>query len=99
MYNVYMERECGCFNKSEYQSEKSFENQQDAYNYANIVTEFMNEDFCQTHLFMAYKTEDNNFVIGVSNNPNSGSCSTGSCDTDTGATLEKSSCSSGSCGC
>lgn len=99
MYTVQIEQQCGCFKKSEYKSEKSFDNQQDAYNYANIVTEFMNEDFCQKHLFTAYKTEDDQFVIGVSNNPNSGSCSTGSCDTDTGATFTDSSCASGSCGC
>ncbi|PHS40992.1 MAG: hypothetical protein COB07_03090 [Sulfurovum sp.] len=92
MYTVQIERECGCFKKSEYQSKKTFDNQQDAYNYANIVTEFMNEDFCQTHLFTACKTEDNQFVIGVSSNPNSGSCSTG-------AALTDSSCASGSCGC
>ena len=97
MYTVQIEQECGCFKKSDYKSIKSFDNQQDAYNYANIVTEFMNEDFCQTHLFTAFKLEDDNFVIGVSSNPNSGSCSTGSCD-DTTLT-ESSSCSSGSCGC
>jgi len=94
MYKVQIEQECGCFKKSEYESEKSFDTQKDAYNYANIVTEFMNEDFCQTHEFMAYKTEDNNFVIGVSQNPNSGSCGT-----DKSAALTGSSCSSGSCGC
>jgi hypothetical protein len=95
MYTVYMEQECGCFKKSEYENAKEFNTQHEAYNYANLVTEFMNEDFCQTHAFMAYKTEDNNFVIGVSANPN-----TGSCGTDKGAALtESSSCSSGSCGC
>ena len=94
MYKVQIEQECGCFKKSEYESEKSFDTQKDAYNYANIVTEFMNEDFCQTHEFMAYKTEDNNFVIGVSQNPNSGSCGA-----DKSAALTGSSCSSGSCGC
>ncbi len=92
MYTVQIEQECGCFKKSEYESKKSFDNQQDAYNYANIVTEFMNEDFCQTHLFTAFKLEDDNFVIGVSSNPNSGSCSTGAAPAD-------SSCASGSCGC
>ncbi len=99
MYTVYMERECGCFKKSEYKNEKSFDNQQDAYNYANIVAEFMNEDFCQKHQFTAYKTVDDHFVIGVGNNANSGSCSTGSCDTDTGTALADTGCDSGSCGC
>jgi len=100
MYTVYMESECGCFKKSEYESEKSFQFQREAYNYAHTMAEFMNEDFCQTHLFTAFKTEDDNFVIGLSANPNSGCCSTGSCDSDEDAALtESSSCASGSCGC
>ncbi|GIT97333.1 hypothetical protein [Sulfurovum sp. TSL1] len=93
MYTVQMEHECGCFKRSEYASEKTFDNQQDAYNYSNIVAEFMNEDFCTKHLFFAQKTADNMFVIRVSENPNAGgSCGTssaGSCSTESG----------GSCGC
>lgn len=99
MYTVHIEHQCGCFKKSDYESEKSFENQQDAYNYSNLVAEFMNEDFCQKHLFVAQKTIDDQFVIRVSDNPNAGSCGTGSCDTDTGAALTDSSCASGNCGC
>ncbi len=80
MYTVQMEHECGCFKRSEYESEKSFDKQQDAYNYSNIVAEFMNEEFCTKHLFFAQKTGDNTFLIRVSENPNAGSsCSTGSC--------------------
>ena len=90
MYTVEMQHECGCFKKSEYENNKSFNTQKDAYNYANTVAEFMNEDFCQTHLFTAHLTQDNNFIIGVTNNPNAGSCGTGASD---------SSCSTGSCGC
>jgi len=90
MYTVQMEHECGCFKRSEYASEKSFDNQQDAYNYSNIVAEFMNEEFCSKHLFFAQRTGDNAFLIRVAENPNAGSsCSTGSA----------SSCSTGSCGC
>ena len=96
MYTVTMENECACFKRSEYKSEKTFDNQQDAYNYANIVTEFMTEDFCTTHLFFPQKVSDNEFMIRVVANPNSGSCSTGSC----GPTEDSSSsCSTGSCGC
>ena len=79
MYTVEIQHECGCFKKSEYTSKKSFDTQKDAYNYANILAEFMNEDFCQTHLFTSYLTQDNNFIIGVTDKPNAGSCSTGSC--------------------
>jgi len=89
MYTVQMEHECGCFKRSEYTNDKSFDKQQDAYNYANILTELMNEEFCTKHLFVAQKTGGNEFVIRVAENPNAGSCSTSSA----------SSCSSGSCGC
>jgi len=99
MYVVEMEHECGCFKKSEYASEKSFGTQKDAYNYANILAELMNEEFCSTHLFSAQKTESDGFVIRVVNNPNAASsCSDGSCSTDD-ASMVDDSCSSGSCGC
>lgn len=90
MYTVEVSQECACFKKSEYENKKSFDNQQDAYNYANIVSEFMNEDFCSTHLFVPKRVGDNEFLIGVVDNPNAGSCGTSS---------SASSCSSGSCGC
>jgi len=89
MYTVQMEHECGCFKRSEYTNDKSFEKQQDAYNYANIVTELMNEEFCTKHLFVAQRAGDYEFLIRVSDNPNAGSCGTSSA----------SSCSTGSCGC
>jgi hypothetical protein len=86
MYIVEMEHQCGCFKRSEFESDKSFERQQDAYNYANIAAELMNEEFCGKHLFFAQKTEDNGFVIRVAENPNGSSCGTsgGSCGTSCG---------------
>ena len=91
MYTVTIGHECACFKKSEYESVKSFDNQQDAYNYANIVTEFMNEDFCTTHVFVPQRVGDNEFQIAVMDNPNAGACGTGG--------SSDSSCSTGSCGC
>ena len=89
MYTVQMEHECGCFKRSEYTNNKSFDRQQDAYNYSNILAELMNEEFCTKHLFVAQRSGDNEFLIRVSDNPNAGSCGTSSA----------SSCSTGSCGC
>lgn len=90
MYTVTIEHECACFKRSEYQSEQTFDTQRDAYNYANIVTELMNEDFCTRHQFVGQRTLDDNFVIQVFDNPNAGS----SCGTESDA----GSCSTGSCG-
>lgn len=89
MNTVHIEHECGCFKKSEFEAQKSFENQRDAYQYANILAEHMNEDFCGKHMFVSEKIEGDDFLIRVANNPNAGSCSTDG----------SSSCSSGSCGC
>ncbi len=95
MYTVTMGHECACFKRSEYDSEKTFENQKDAYNYANILVELMNEEFCSTHLFFPQITHENDFIIGVSENPNAGSsCSTGSCGPS-----DPTGCETGSCGC
>lgn len=80
MYTVQVDHECGCFQKSEYTGIKSFDTQQDAYNYTNIVAELMNEEFCGKHLFYPQKPDGQTFVIKVAENPNGGgSCSTGSC--------------------
>ncbi|MDA7818155.1 hypothetical protein N9A28_08185 [Sulfurimonas sp.] len=83
MYTVQMEEECGCFKKSEYSNNNTFPTQQEAYNYANIVAEFMNEEFCSKHTFYSQIAENNTFVIRVSQNATYVSgCSTGvSCDT------------------
>lgn len=68
MYTVQMEKECGCFKKSEYANNVTFETQQDAYKYANMVAEFMNEEFCGTHTFAAHRAEGSNFLITVAMN-------------------------------
>ena len=78
MYKVIMQSECSCFTKSNFDSEKEFQFQREAYNYAHTVVELMNEDFCSTHLFTANITTDDDFVIGVELNPNAGSCGTDS---------------------
>jgi len=95
MYTVQIEKECGCFKKSEYQNNVTFQTQQDAYKYANIVAEFMNEEFCGTHTFTAHRAEGNNFLIMVGINadaviPNYAphiSCDTG-CDSTDNWSLE-----------
>jgi hypothetical protein len=74
MYSVTVEKECGCFKRSEYQKEKSFENKDDAFMYSKALEELMNEEFCKKHLFFAQATDDTNFVIRVADNPRGGGC-------------------------
>ncbi|HIQ46737.1 MAG TPA: hypothetical protein EYH57_03860 [Sulfurovum sp.] len=68
MYTVQIEKECKCFKKSEYKNNVTFETQKDAYQYANIVADLMNEEFCSTHTFTAHRTEGSNFLITVAMN-------------------------------
>ena len=108
MYTVQMEKECECFQKSEYTNNNTFETQQEAYNYSNILAELMNEEFCGKHTFYSQVAEDNIFVIRVAINATFVSgCSTGvTCDVGCGSTddwtLESTdnddSCGTG-CGC
>jgi hypothetical protein len=106
MYTVQMEKECECFKKSEYANNTTFETQQDAYQYANIVAELMNEEFCTQHRFESQRGEGNTFVIRVAlNSTYVSGCSTGvSCDVGCGSTddwsLESTArIENGSCGC
>lgn len=74
MYTVTVEKECGCFKRSEYQKEKSFENKDDAFLYSKALEELMNEEFCKKHLFFAQTSDDTNFMIRVADNPRGGGC-------------------------
>lgn len=110
MYTVLMEHECSCFKKSEYTNNNTFKTQQEAYQYANILAEFMNEEFCGQHKFYYEKAQGDNFVIRVAINATYVSgCSTGiSCDVGCGSTddwtlestdkSDNNSCGTG-CGC
>lgn len=110
MYTVHMEQECPCFQKSEYTNGNTFPTQQEAYRYANILAELMNEEFCGRHKFHAQKAQGDDFIIAVSLNATAVSgCSTGvTCDVGCGSTDEwtlestdksgNNSCGSG-CGC
>ncbi|MDQ7085868.1 MAG: hypothetical protein Q9M36_13595 [Sulfurovum sp.] len=79
MFNVQVAEECGCFIKSEYEREKSFEKRDEAILYSESLAELMNEEFCKKHAFSAHEVERGQFVIAV-NNKSSGCCGGGHCD-------------------
>ncbi|HHH19352.1 MAG TPA: hypothetical protein ENK86_02400 [Campylobacterales bacterium] len=74
MYSVTVEKECGCFKKSEYQKEKSFERKEDAFLYSKALEELMNEEFCSKHIFFTKETGEKQYTIRVVDNPNGGGC-------------------------
>ncbi len=67
MFNVRMEKECGCFKRSGMESVKTFENRDDAMTEAKAWAEDMNETFCQKHNFTIAE-EGNDLIIKVAMN-------------------------------
>ena len=51
MIRLEMEKECGCFKKSDYQAVQRFEDRDQARKTALAMCEDMNENFCQKHNF------------------------------------------------
>ncbi len=62
MYKVVVEKQCGCFKRSGFEAETSFENKDDALVAANERKEDMNETFCGKHNFFVLE-ENDNFII------------------------------------
>jgi len=79
MFTVQIERECGCFRKSDIQKEKTFDKRADAMNYSRAITEIMNEDFCAKHHFVSKVAAGNEFMIGVEEGSGGGCCGGGHC--------------------
>ena len=78
MFTVQVERECGCFRKSEYQKEKSFTSRDEAILYSESLEELMNEEFCSKHAFTAREVSKNEFMIKV-DDAAGGCCGGGHC--------------------
>jgi hypothetical protein len=67
MFNVKIEKECGCFKRSGMESVKTFQNKDEAMVEAAQWAEEMNETFCQKHNF-AIVEEGNDLIIKVEMN-------------------------------
>ena len=51
MFTIAVEKECGCFKKSEFENNKSFASKDDALIQAQLMVNHMNGEFCQKHEF------------------------------------------------
>jgi len=67
MFNVRMEKECGCFKRSGMPTVKAFDNKDDALSEAQEWSEEMNDTFCRKHRFNVVE-EGNEFIIKVEMN-------------------------------
>lgn len=64
VFNVKMEKECGCFKRSGMTNNKAFKNRDDAMLEAKGWAEEMNETFCKKHNFSIVE-EGNDLIIKV----------------------------------
>jgi hypothetical protein len=74
MYTVEVQKECGCFKRSEFQKTKSFEKRQDAILYTESLVDLMNEDFCQKHHFMPMTVSEDKVLIIMGTPASGGGC-------------------------
>ena len=78
MFIVQVEKECGCFKKSDFTNNMQFDNKDDALAQALNMSKEMNEEFCQKHEFSVAE-EGELFKIRVQERAKSGCCGGGHC--------------------
>lgn len=61
---VHIEKECGCFKKSNYVNEQKYTSKNDALLHANLMKNYMNQNFCKKHLF-SLEEQENEVIIKV----------------------------------
>ena len=64
MFSVKVEKECGCFRRSELESNISFDSKDDALTEAINMSNQMNDEFCGKHSFVVSE-EGNDLIIGM----------------------------------
>ena len=76
MFKISLDKECGCFKKSDFQNNKSYDNSDEALIKAQSMVNIMNNDFCGKHNFTI---SENGTTFSISMNSNSGCCGGGHC--------------------
>lgn len=64
MVRIHVEKECGCFKKSNYVQEQNYTSKNDALLHANLMKNYMNQNFCKKHIF-ALEERENEIIITV----------------------------------
>ena len=78
MFTVKIEKECGCFKKSDFTNNMEFASKDDALIQALNMAKEMNQDFCQKHEFEVAEN-GTTFMISVDERGKSGCCGGGHC--------------------
>ena len=80
MFTINIEKECGCFKKSDFSNHQQIASKDDALIGAQEMVGHMNENFCQKHEFVLFE-EGSNFSIRVDERvqAHTGCCGGGHC--------------------
>lgn len=80
MHKIIVEKECGCFKRSDLQNNQEIESKDDALIKALRMKDKMNQEFCRKHDFQVVEKE-NNFIISFAKQrkPAGECCGTGCC--------------------
>ncbi|VAY88134.1 hypothetical protein MNB_ARC-1_1314 [hydrothermal vent metagenome] len=80
MYKININKECGCFKKSDYENNMTFSSKDDALMQSNLMVNHMNNKFCGKHEFTLVENGDI-FQINMQEEakPHSGCCGGGHC--------------------
>jgi len=58
MYKIIVDRECGCFRRSELENNQEIESKDEALEKSLEMVEIMNESYCQKHKFSLEEVGD-----------------------------------------
>ena len=64
MFQIVVERECGCFKRSDMQANITLESKDEALLKSIEMRDIMNNKFCAKHKFTV-KEEENTFIIAM----------------------------------
>lgn len=62
MFKIIVERQCGCFKRSDMEAEIAVDSKDEALLKSIEMKDTMNNDFCSKHKF-SVKEEENTFII------------------------------------
>lgn len=79
MFKIIVEKECGCFKRSELENDLEMVSKDEALLKTLEMRDHMNDEFCQKHSFKVQEAE-NSFVIAMSDSTSNGCCG-GGCGT------------------
>ena len=73
MNTIVVDKECGCFKKSEFENNMTFSSKDDALMQATLMINHMNNKFCGKHGFELSENGDD-FAITMGEPKSSGGC-------------------------